>query len=167
MSIRENLNKNPKLGAGIAAAAVILGVAAMAMQLSGGRGGGSGEAFYTTDDGANWFDDDADKLPPFQHKGKEAVRAHVFKCTDGKTYVNHLERFTPDRQKLAQAAAEASRNNQPPPPPPAAARQTANWGLEVKKPGDAAWTPGSDLAKSSKIMQAKCPDGHDAVPVAP
>ena len=95
------------------------------------------------------------------------MRAHVFKCADGKRFVNHLERLTPDRRKLAEAAAEAARTGQPPPAPPPAARQTANWGLEVKKPGDKTWTPGSDLAKSSQIMRAKCPDGRDAAPVDP
>jgi hypothetical protein len=167
MGIREDLNKRPKVAAGVTAVALVVVIGAMAMQLSGrGARGSSDRAFFTTDDGGHWFVDDADKLPPFQHDGKEAVRAYVFEC-NGKRFVNHLERFTPERRKLAETAAQATKAGQPPPPPPAAARQTVNWGLEVKKPGGKEWVAGGNLAKSSLIMKAKCPDGQDALPVEP
>jgi hypothetical protein len=37
-------------------------------------------AFYTTDDGKTWFTDDAERLPPFDHGGKQAVRLYLFSC---------------------------------------------------------------------------------------
>jgi hypothetical protein len=166
MGIREELNKRPQAATIAAVVLLVVGIGAMAFQLSGARGVSGEEAFYTVDDGANWFADDANKLPPFQHDGKEAVRAYVFEC-NGKQFVNHLERYTPERRKLAEATAQAKKAGQPLPPPPAVARQAANWGLEVKKPGDKAWVAGSDLAKSSQIMRARCPDGKEALPVAP
>ena len=84
MGIRESLNKNPKLTTGVALGVAVLAVGAMALRLSGRGAGAVAPAFYTVDDGATWFEDDGEKLPPFQHEGKEAVRAHVFECSDGK-----------------------------------------------------------------------------------
>ncbi len=99
--------------------------------------------------------------------GKEAVRAYVFEC-NGKEFVNHLERYTPERRKLMEATAEAERAGKPPPPPPAAAGGTVMWGQEFKKPGGAEWMAASNLAKVGPLLQAKCPDGQgDATLVEP
>jgi hypothetical protein len=169
MGIREKLKDNPKVGIGVAVGVLVLGVGAMVAQLSnGGLGGGrAGRAFFTTDDGATWFVGDASQIPPFLHDGKQAVRAYVFEC-GGKRFVNHLERFTPERRKLAEAALEAEKAGKSPPRPPAAAGQTVNWGVEVKKPGDKEWLAAGNLAKAARLMQAKCPDGHgEALPVQP
>jgi hypothetical protein len=167
MSIREQLKRHPKAAAGIGVAALAIGIGYTALQFLGGPGGWRGErAFFTTDDGATTFTDSADRVAPFSHDGKVAVRAYVFEC-GGKRFVNHLERFTPERQKLAQAAAEALKAGKSPPRPPASAGQTVNWGVEFKKPGDKEWVAGSNLAKASRLLQAKCPDGRDALPVQP
>ena len=56
-------------------------------------GEGQRQAFYSDDDGATWFADAADRLPPFDHDGKPAFSAFVYEC-DGKPFVNHLERYT-------------------------------------------------------------------------
>ena len=166
MGIRQTLNEKPKLAAGVATAALALGAVFLLSQLSSGGGGPSESAYFTIDDGQTWFEDDAAKLPPYMHDGKEAVRAHVFEC-GGKRFVNHLERLTPERRKLAEAAAEATRTGQPPPRPPAAAGNTVNWGQEVKKPGAKEWISASNLAKASLILHAKCPDSQEAIPVEP
>jgi hypothetical protein len=39
-------------------------------------------AYYTVDDGATWFQDDANKVAPFEKDGKEAVRCHVYCCKE-------------------------------------------------------------------------------------
>lgn len=167
MSLRDKLKNHPRAAAGIAVTALAIGIGFIALQLQGGIAGLRGNrAFFTTDDGATTFVDSADLLPPFPHDGKQAVRAYVFEC-NGKRFVNHLERLTPERQKLAQAAADALKAGKPPPRPPASAGRTVNWGLEYKRPGDKDWIPGGDLARTSKLLQAKCPDGHDSLPVQP
>jgi hypothetical protein len=161
------LKDHPRVAAGIGVAALAIGIGFIAIQLGGGIAGLRGDrAFFTTDDGATTFVDSADRLPPFDQDGKQAVRAYLFEC-NGKRFVNHLERFTPERQKLAQAAADALKAGKSPPRPPASAGQTVNWGVEYKKPGDKNWVAGGDLAKVSKLLQAKCPDGHDSLPVQP
>jgi len=164
MGIRETLRGNSKVGAGLGVAAIVLAVALIAMQLRGG--GASGNAYFTTDDGTTLFTDDALRPVPFQRDGKEAVRAYVFEC-NGTRFVNHLERYTPERQELMRRAEEAAKAGQPPPEPPPAARQAAMWGVEIKKPGDKEWVPAGNFARSSPIMQAKCPDGGEPIPVEP
>jgi hypothetical protein len=167
MSIRDKLKRHPKASASIGVATLAIGIGYLVIQLFGGGGAWRRDgAFFTTDDGATTFVDSADRIPPFPHDGKEAVRAYVFEC-GGKRFVNHLERFTPERQKLAQAAADALKAGKSPPRPPASAGQTVNWGIEFKKPGGKEWVAGGNLAKASRLLQAKCPDGHDALPVQP
>ena len=60
------------------------------------------QVFFTDDDGKTWFPDDAKRVPPFDRNGKPAVRAHVYKC-GGKTFVNHMERYTPEAKKKVEA----------------------------------------------------------------
>src|SRR5207237_8725398 len=77
--------------------------------------------------------DDANKVPPFDHKGKEADRARVYKC-DGKTFVNHLERYTPDAKKKMEAVISKGGAGDP-----TAAGALQETGMEVKQPGHGDW----------------------------
>ncbi len=38
--------------------------------------------------------DDLDKVVPFDHGGKPAVRAMVFRCKNGKPFVAYLQRYS-------------------------------------------------------------------------
>ena len=52
------------------------------------------QAFYSTDDGATIFADDA-KMPPFDRGGAQAVQAFVFSCDGGKhRWVQYLMKFS-------------------------------------------------------------------------
>src|SRR5271165_3819230 len=54
------------------------------------------QAWYTDDDGKTWYSGDKSRNPPFDHNGKTAVRAFVFKCdADNREFVGYLERYTP------------------------------------------------------------------------
>ena len=160
MSIRERLNDKPWLGAALGVGALALGAVFMATQLTSG-GGAADEAFFTVDDGQTWFEDDADNIPPFQHEGKEAVKAHVYEC-DGKQFVNHLERSTPQGRKLREDVISATKAGKPLPP------NIAGSGPEIKKPGAKEWVSAGNYAKAGSILQAKCPDGKgEAMPVMP
>ena len=59
--------------------------------------------YFSTDDGKTWFADEATKLAPFRKDGKDAVRAYVFKCADGKKFIAFLERLTPEGKKKVEA----------------------------------------------------------------
>src|SRR5687768_16389120 len=117
MGLRETLNENPRITTGLTVALIVVVLAWLLWPSGGGTGGGGAggtgggggttQLFYSTDDGKTWFPDDAAKIPPFKKDGKDAVRAVVYKC-DGKTFVNHLERYTPEAQKQMAAASNKS-----------------------------------------------------------
>ena len=162
MRMGELLNQRPRVAIAAVAAVIVLVVAVVSLQFSSaGPGQASGRGFFSTDDGKTLFVDDASNLPPFDHDGKPAVRAYVFEC-NGKRFVNHLERYTPDGRKAAEAAASSRRGGGGTPGTAALA------GAEVKKPGAAQWTSLSDVTHAAAILRPKCPDGAgDPKPVEP
>lgn len=146
MSVREKINGSS--GAAIALI-VLIAAGAMAMLLPrGDNGGPSDEAYFTDDDGKTFFADSRAKLPPFDRGGKQAVRAVVYEA-NGVRFVNHVERYTPAGLRAVSAAANATT------PPPASAGPT----MEVKRPGDAKWTPTSDMQDAAPIMTVRLPAG--------
>ena len=119
--------------------------------------------FYTIDDGATYFEDSADRLPPFTHKGKVACRAVVFTCDGGKTtFVGYLERYTPAAQKRIEAARAGAGTGSVSALPSAAASDT-----EVKKPGaNERWVPRIGAA-GMRVMQVSRSSGGAPEPVIP
>lgn len=165
MGLRETLNEKPAIGYAVGVGFALIAVVAAYASLSDGGGGGSSsdEAFFTVDDGATWFEDAAHKVPPFDHGGKPAVRAYVFEA-GGKKFVNHLERYTPEGKKAAEARAEALKSGKA---PPAFALSPGATIVEIKRPGSKAWVSQSDKAKAGPILQVKAPGGGTATPVEP
>ena len=154
MGIRETLNQNQNLTIGAVAAIIIL-ILALTFWPSRNTPGGSNAVtknFYSIDDGKSWFPDDAKKIPPFDHNGKQAVSANVYKC-DGKTFVNHLTRYTPDAKKKMEALAVKAVANDP-----TATESIQLTGLEVKRPGDADWVRSSEAAKYNEVIKPHCKD---------
>ena len=156
MSLRDKLNDNPRITTGVTIAliTIVLGYTLFS-STRGGPGGApppvANRAFYSADDGATWFADDATRIPPFDHNGKQAVRARVYRC-DGKTFVNHLERYTPEaRKRLEQAYARAKSESDVMPPEAS--------GLEVKLPGEGNWVSATDRS-AAKILAPRCASGN-------
>ena len=111
MGIRESLNKNPKIAAGIAVGAMLAGLGFVGWQL-GASGPSAVErgGYFSDDDGKTFFVDDIDKVAPFDRGGKEAVRAYVYTCDDGATkFVGFLERYKPDAATKIRAARESGK----------------------------------------------------------
>ena len=156
MGLRETLNQHPGIATGTAIGVIVLVLGYIVFGTAGrGANGGpapvANRAFYSDDDGAHWFADDVTKVPPFDHNGKQAVRAKVYRC-DGKTFVNHMERYTPEAHKrLEQAYARAANA--------ADVIAPEATGIEVKAPGGDHWVSASDPA-ALKIMAPKCPSGN-------
>src|SRR6187549_127395 len=98
MGLRESMNNHKRATAGVIAVIVLLAVAGLAWQLtasSSGASGMAGQLYYTTDDGATTFTAPANLTPPFDHDGKQAVRAIMFSSDGGKTrFVGYLERYS-------------------------------------------------------------------------
>jgi hypothetical protein len=168
MGIREKLNQNPRIAAGATAGVIVIALGFILYESFGGGGPSPPtKAYFTTDDGATYFKDDINKLPPFDVDGKPAVRAMVFKCPEGEPFVAYLERYTPE----AKAKLEDLRVNGPPKTPDPGMMDVTMGGMEVKKPKDekAKWIKQMDYQKAAEIMQPKCPDGtnQNIEPVLP
>jgi hypothetical protein len=168
-SLRQTVFENPYFRTALLAGAVVVIVAFLIFQ-SHGRSvpSASSQTFFSVDDGKTWFADDARKIPPFDKNGKPAVRAFVYRCADGTTFVNHLQRFKPDAKRVLE---------EPSAPDPAhkggidlsgIKKDALASGREVKRPGDAKWIDGGDFRAAAQILAVKCPQGHsDAQPLEP
>jgi hypothetical protein len=168
VGIRQTLNDNPVITSSVTG--VIILAAIFFLFRSACSGGGEGFAsapkrqYFTIDDGATYFPEDATKVPPFTHQGKPAYRVKVYKCRNGTTYVSHLERYNEADKKRIESA--------PKPKDPSASPMFDPLMLgtmEIKKPGDKEWvTPMAGPEKYAAIMRPRCPDGSfDVTPVFP
>jgi hypothetical protein len=163
---RQPLNKNSKLLSALAAAAIVV-AAVVAWALWPQRaaktapGGTPGQAFFSTDDGKNYFSDSAKNLPPFQKDGKEALRVYVFKGADSKPFVSCLVRYTPTAKKELESIYARSEK-----PNPMITNQLEMDGMEVKAPGQTTWYKKSD-PRAAELLMPRLPDGRHAEMVLP
>jgi hypothetical protein len=170
VGIRESLNQNPRVVTGVTVAIIVVVLAFIIWSnRSGGdgvsgSGGAGGGAFFSNDDGKSWFTDDAKKVPPFQKDGKDAYRVFVFKCPDGKKFVSHLERYTPEAKKRLEAVLASSDANTVQDPMMLESIQMG--GVEVKSPGRGTWIKQSD-DRAAAVVVPKCPGGGVPEPVWP
>jgi hypothetical protein len=166
VGIRETLNKNPSITTGVTIGIIVVALIAIIYQafFYGRPNLSPPRSFYSTDDGKTWFDAEADKIPPFDHNGAQAVRVFVFRCGEkGTPFVGYMERYTPEAaKKMAELSTAGSTDD------PMVMEQLQMTGVEIKKPGDAKWylrnTPAAE-----RIMDVKCPDGSTTglEPVSP
>ena len=150
MGLRESVNHHKGLTAGAVIGGILVLALVMVWQFglstsTSGASGTRGGLFFTTDDGATTFTAPANMLPPFDHKGKEAVQAVMFSTDGGKTkFVGYLERYTVEAKKqMEKPAVDASK----PGARMVMTAPTSGFALtEVKKPGDKAWVSKSSVA---------------------
>jgi hypothetical protein len=163
VGIREQLNQNPAITTGITIGIIVIALGFIVWQIFGGQGGPSAvtEMYYTVDDGQTYFSDDATKVAPFDYNGKEAVRAYVFKCADGKEFVAYLERMNKDVKAKYEEALKAQQDPNNNGQAMMDAEMLAMEGTEVKKPGDPKWHK-RQSAEAEKITMINCPDGNNA-----
>jgi len=161
--LREMMNQNPLVVIGIAAAIVLLAVVWSAMALFGGGGGSSGggdfsRAYFTTDDGATYFEDDVNKLPPFDKDGKPAVRAHVFTCNGGRDkFIGYIERLQPEAKTKIDTLSKDPKSMEN----MMSRNAIMMTGLEAKKPRDPAakWISPTKGPEFAMVTNVVCPDG--------
>lgn len=100
MGFRETLNKNPQAVTAATIGITVVALLLVVWQLWPSSSGGLTKAYFTVDDGKTYFADDIYKIPPFQHNGKEAVRAHVYRFEEsGPGTVVWMEKFMPETKK--------------------------------------------------------------------
>lgn len=171
MGLRETLNQKKPVGVALAVGMLVVAIGLLAHSLSTSAAPSASEAYYTSDDGQTYFGGSImEYVPPTDHDGKTVVRAHPYRCEKcGKTFVNHLERYTPEARKVI-AAAYA--NADPAGGTPANVGEIMGAqmsGVEYKKPGDAKWVRITDRTKATNVTAPTCPsgDGGEAVPLNP
>lgn len=159
MGIRETLNKNPNVTTGVTAAVVVLAIGVIIWQLWGGSNGpmgpaGANKQYFSDDDGATYFAESATEIPPFDHNGKQAVRAMVYKCGNGAPFVGVLERYTTEAKTKLENVQKSGK------PGDVVMEDVEMTGLEVKKPktGDKGWVKQND-PRFGAVMRVTCPDG--------
>jgi hypothetical protein len=166
---REKLSQRPRFGIGAAIVLVLLCVVFLFMQMRGraAPSPGNAKAFFSVDDGKTWFTDDLTNVPPYDKNGQQAVRAFVYRCTDGTKFVGYLQRFTPDAKRAIEQIQTPDPNHKGPPDTDAV-RMAYTIGRQVKRPGDPNWIGGDQGLLSAKIIAVKCPNGGgEAVQIEP
>lgn len=156
MGVRESMNKSRRL-TGVMAGLLIVGagVAIFVQARDMSSSSGPGKAYFTTDDGQTLFVDDALKLPPFDHDGKPAYRAHVFEC-GGKRVVGYLSRYTAASMAALKEAKSYAGTGKPPPNVGALAA-IGTTGQEVKRPGAAnKWVSQADATRATQVRVFRC-----------
>jgi hypothetical protein len=165
MGVRESLNQNKKLGVGVGVAIIAVALGFISLQLVGGRTNVDlpASAFYTDDDGKTFFKDDVYKVVPFDHNGKKAYRADVFKCADGKQFVGLMYRHNALGQKAMQEHVAKGADD----PQGTFLAGLEMQGVEVKRPGApvSAWKPNTEPEQVQRAV--KCPSGGPAQLVTP
>ncbi len=161
MSIRNGMNNHPMVTAG-ALIVIIAGIGAITWLRIQEFSPSKPRNYYTIDDGMNYFSDDPERITPFEYKGKQAVRAHIFLASDGKKFVGYLERATPE----AGAVIKRIKNRKPTDPPPTPADMgVAMSGREFKKPGTKDWVAASNGAEVSRVTTVTSKDGTPAIEI--
>jgi len=159
MGVREHLNKTPLLLGGVGVVILVGALVAIWRQLQG-PSLSAGATYYTADEGATYFEDNPKLLVPIERDGKEVVRAHLFRCGDGKPFVGFMQRFPPDMKAVLQKV-NARKPSDPPPSP-------QELGVlmqppEIRRTGTKEWKRGTEVAGVMDVLSNKCPDGKDPV----
>ena len=164
MGIRETLNEKPAIGIGIAVGIVVIAGVILIWQFSGGSRTTQltapvqgDQAYFSDDDGKTFFADDLKKPTPFKHAGKDAYRAHVYKCSKGEPFVGYIERHTElGKQQKGVTQEMGSRPS-----------FSDNALFEIKKPGKGAWVPvdSKHYNEALQVMGVTCPGNPNENPM--
>jgi hypothetical protein len=137
MAIREALQKNRPLAYGVAGVLLVGAVGLMAWTNRTGMPDELSQLYYSDDDGRTYFADDIKRVPPFDHNGKQADLAAVFRAGGGAPFVGYLERYSDAGVKrLAELAAAPHTGGID-----GQIAKVKDSTLLVKRPGEPTWHP--------------------------
>ena len=100
--------------------------------------------YFSDDDGKTYFVEDIAKDYSFDHDGKPAYRAFVYKCASSSPFVGFLGRRTEGPKRPSPDARYATDSHSAP--------------LEIKKPGDSKWFLFTSH-EGNAIIKNLCTDG--------
>jgi hypothetical protein len=155
VSVREAINKNPGIVTGVTVGVIVIVLVLIFWPQRGPKSARTPpKAYYTVDDGQTTFEDDLDKVTPFDHDGGKAVRAHVFSCNGGRTrFVGFLEKMADKAGTPAGGGTDAGR-----------ARRIAALLVKPPKNPNAKWVAQSSPEGSAITSGIQCPEKSDALP---
>jgi hypothetical protein len=159
VAIRETINRHAWIataGAAVVALGALVVLRGALRRPVMAAPGAVGLSFYTIDDGATWFADRTELIPPFKKDGKDAVRAYVYRGPDGHEFVSHLERYTAEAKHALATLDKLTPEERAMEDPSSLAGGMD--GLEVKRPTDKTWFRASD-PRGQQIMKPRSPDG--------
>lgn len=160
MDFRQLINKRPWISI-VAVGAVVAGAVVLAVNATGNRiriGSGPAQMYFSDDDGKTFFADDSARVPPFEHSGKTAYLAGVFRCPGHEPAVTYLIRYTPEVKTELENLSGSARNSSDP-----QVNALKSRGMQVKAPGATKWIPyGSD--EFDLRVAGDCPAGVKGVP---
>lgn len=164
MGIRETINRQPLLVGSVVGVIVLFAAwFAFYSQADGGPDAPT-TAAYSTDDGATWFEAEADLIVPFTKDGKTVVGAELFSNDNGKTkYVGYLFRY--DQSALKRLSNPSARKLAD---LPVGEQIELKAAVEVKSPraSSAGWVSASSPAAEA-ILTPRTPSGANALTVNP
>jgi hypothetical protein len=169
MGLRESIGRHPYRAISLVSVVLALAGVVLASQMRNVQPAPTqvASAYFTVDDGKSFFVDDAGKVSPFDHDGKEAVLAHVFACKDGKRFVGYLERATNAhaRDEIENAGRQLLEDgkHQAVPMPSSDVMDRIRNNSEVKRPGDKVWVPVTSQ-NAGPIYAVICPGGSGDKP---
>lgn len=162
MGIRESINGRPVVTLIVAIIMTGAALAYLFMPHGPRQAKLPGKSYYSDDDGKTWYIDSATNIPPYDHNGKQAVRAYLYKCADGKPFVQRLEQFDDAAKEAIELQIKQGAG--------ALEAQLRTIGVKLKRPGDANWlyvrkgVP-EEVEAMRNMLNARCPDGSSTPPV--
>lgn len=171
MDIRRHIRDKPGAAGTLAAALCLGALALLAWEFHASRSNPqrafAGKTFFSDDDGQTWFLDDESKIPPFDHNGKPACRAAVYRCGMARPFVAYLQKYTESQLAHLDSMRKSFIKSHPNDPLPTG--QLEMLPMAVKKPGGSKWIspPSSDRTSDPaayyNAMRPVCPDGSTDV----
>jgi hypothetical protein len=155
VGLREKLREKPAIGYGMTAILLLVAGVVIWQSLQPTPPARKPKLLFTVDDGQTTFEADFDRIPPFDHEGRQAVRAYVFKpASGGEPFVAYLEKYSDEAKQRLESAED----------PTEVMEDLPLSAYLVKTPGKGTWVP-SGGGEANAIRAASNRD--DIVPVVP
>jgi hypothetical protein len=166
MGVREKLNNNPALVGGVVVVVVILALIITYVRMpKQTKVEIPDSAFFTDDEGLTYFEDDSDKIVPYERNGKTVYRAWVYRCGSDKPFVGVIGRYTAAGRELLEENKTKPKKDQE----PNLHFTLENMHMEIRKVSadQKRWTINDALEGARLRESVMCPSGEPAKPVEP
>jgi hypothetical protein len=159
MSIRQKINDNPMMVGLISGGLVLIAILLVLWQLFGGGSSRNfalpDQLFYSDDDGKTFFPASNSNIAPFDHNGKKAYQAEVYRCGSNKPFVAFLIKYNDEGKRQMESDLKSGTK-------PADVYAQGLSYAEYKGPGGKKWvTRRGDAMEFVHLTHPTCPDGGE------